>query len=377
VLLGLLFFVALYILFRMLRPEQLVDPDAFPTLVQYLTSLRGAVSPLVPSSWVSEALAPLLRGRPGDVAFFLLMLWSTSATGFIIGEWACGKLYYAGWTRSQEGKKAKLSRSSFADRLFGLAVLPFRGATRAIVLKDLRIFFRDTSQWSQLFLLLALMVVYIYSFRLLPLERSPLPTVFLQNLISFLNLGMVGFVTSAVAVRFVFPAVSLEGESFWIVRSSPLELKSFLWAKFWSSVLPLLLLAEILIVLSNMLLDVSPLMMAVGVVTVFLMTFGITALGVGMGAVFPRFRYENVAQIPTGFGGIVYMLLTMLFIGAVITLEGWPIYRLIMAHTAGARFSSRMVTGIVLPLLAVLALNVLAVVLPIRIGLKRLLAREI
>ena len=142
-----------------------------------------------------------------------------------------------------------------------------------------------------------------------------MPTIYIQNLISFLNLGMVGFVTSAVAVRFVFPAVSLEGESFWIIRSSPLPLKDFLWAKFWSSVLPLLVLAEVLIVLSNILLKVSGLMMVIGVVTVFLMTFGITALGVGMGAVFPRFRYENVAQIPTGFGGIAYMIVTMLFIG--------------------------------------------------------------
>jgi ABC-2 type transport system permease protein len=377
VLLGLLFFVVIYVLFRMLRPERLVDPDAFPTLVQYLTAMRGPVSPLVPSSWMSDALAPLLRGRPGDAAFFLLLLWSTALAGLVVGEWACGRFYYAGWTRSQEGRKAKLSRSSLADRFFRLAVLPFRGKVRAIVLKDIRIFFRDTSQWSQLFLLLALMVVYIYSFRLLPLERSPLPTIYLQNLISFLNLGMVGFVTSAVSVRFVFPAVSLEGESFWIIRSSPLRLKDFLWAKFWSSVLPLLVLSEVLIVLSNSLLKVTPVMMAIGIVTVFLMTFGITALGVGMGAIFPRFRYENVAQIPTGFGGIVYMLSTMLFIGAVIFLEAWPVYRIFLSAALGASMSGQRLLAVGISFFAVIALNVLAVILPLRIGLKRLLAREI
>ncbi len=61
--------------------------------------------------------------------------------------------------------------------------------------------------------------------------------------------------------------------------------------------------------------------MELGIVTVFTMTFGITSLGVGLSAVFPRFKHENVAQIPTGFGGIVYMLVTMLFIGAVIIIE--------------------------------------------------------
>jgi len=377
VLLGLLFFVVLYVLFRMLRPEQLVDPDAFPTLVQYLTAMRGPVSPLLPSSWASDALAPLLKKNAGDALFFLLMLWSTALAGIVIAEWVCGQIYYAGWSRSQEGKRAKLSRSRTADLFFRLAVLPFRGTMRAIVLKDVKLFFRDASQWSQLFLLLALTVVYIYSFKLLPLERSPLPTIYIQNLISFLNLGMVGFVTSAVAVRFVFPAVSLEGESFWIVRSSPLPLKDFLWAKFWSSVLPLLVLSEVLIVLSNLLLKVSGVMMIVGVATVFLMTFGIAALGVGMGAAFPRFRYENVAQIPTGFGGIAYMIVTMLFIGAVITIEAWPVYRIFLAQSLGAGMGPAKWAWIVFTFLLVIALIVLAVILPIKIGLKRLLDREI
>jgi ABC-2 type transport system permease protein len=167
---------------------------------------------------------------------------------------------------------------------------------RAIVLKDLKLFFRDTSQWSQLFLLFSLMIVYIYSFKLLPLDRAAMPSFYLQNLIAFLNLGMVGFVTSAVAVRFVFPAVSLEGASFWIIRSAPLSISTFLWAKFWSSLLPLLVLAEALIILSNTLLKVTPFMMELGIVTVFTMTFGITSLGVGLGAVFPRFKHENVAH---------------------------------------------------------------------------------
>jgi len=377
VLLGLLFFVVLYILFRMLRPEKLVDPDAFPTLVSYLTAMRGPVTPLFPSSWATDALSPLLKGAGGDAVFFLLMLWSTALAGIVIGEWACGRIYYAGWSRSQEGKKARLSRSQAADLFFRLAVLPFRGRMRAIVQKDIKLFFRDTSQWSQLFLLLALTIVYIYSFKLLPLERSPMPTIFIQNLISFLNLGMVGFVTSAVAVRFVFPAVSLEGESFWIIRSSPLPLKEFLWAKFWSSVLPLLVLSEVLIVLSNILLKVSGVMMAIGVMTVALMTFGIAALGIGMGAVFPRFHYENVAQIPTGFGGIAYMIITLLFIGTVVTLEAWPIYRIFVALSMSARMSPTNWAWVALSFLLVIALNVLAVVLPIKIGLKRLLDREI
>lgn len=377
VLLGLLFFVVLYILFRILQPEKLVDPDAFPSLVQYLTAMRAPVSPFLPSSWVTEVLAPLLRKTHGQTVFYLLMLWSTGLAGIVIGEWLCLTIYYSGWSRSQEGKKASISRSRAADTFFRLLSLPFRGKMHAIVLKDVKLFFRDTSQWSQLFLIFALMVVYIYSFKLLPVERAAMPSFFLQNIISFLNLGMVGFVTSAVAVRFVFPAVSLEGDSFWIVRSAPLAIRGFLWSKFWSSLLPLLVLAEMLIVLSNMLLKVTPFMMLLGIVTVFMMTFGITSLGIGLGAAFPKFKHDNVAQIPTGFGGIVYMLLTMLFIGVVILFEAWPVYKVFMAQNTGSRIS---VIGWILiasSCILVVSVNIMALVLPMNIGVKQLTDKEV
>jgi ABC-2 type transport system permease protein len=377
VLLSLVFFMILYILLRMLKPEKLVDPDTFPSLVQYLTAMRAPVSPLLPSFWATETLSPLLRRIKGDAVFYLLMLWSTAGASIVIGEWVCSRIYYPGWSRSQEGKKSPISRSLLADAFFRFIVLPFRGKMRAIILKDIKLFFRDTSQWSQLFLIFALMVVYIYSFKLLPLERAAMPSFFLQNLISFLNLGMVGFVTASVAVRFVFPAVSLEGAAFWIIRSSPLLLRDFLWAKFWSSLLPLLVLSEILIVLSNTLLKVTPFMMWLGVITVFLMTFGITALGVGLGAVFPRFKHENVAQIPTGFGGIVYMLLTMLFISMVITLEAWPVYRIFTAQTLGHHIALSGWVFIALSIITVLIVNIYALFLPMKIGLDRLRQREI
>ncbi|MCK9420719.1 MAG: hypothetical protein M0R70_15275 [Nitrospirae bacterium] len=377
VLLSLLFFMVLYIMMRMLKPEKLVDPDTFPSLVQYLTAMRAPVSPLLPSFWATETLSPLLRRIKGDALFYLLMLWSTAGASIVIGEWVCGKIYYTGWSRSQEGKKSPISRSRFAEAFFRFTVLPFRGKMRAIILKDIKLFFRDTSQWSQLFLIFALMVVYIYSFKLLPLERAIMPSFFLQNLISFLNLGMVGFVTASVAIRFVFPAVSLEGASFWIIRSAPLSLRDFLWAKFWSSLLPLLVLSEILIVLSNTLLKVTPFMMWLGIITVFLMTFGITALGVGLGAVFPRFKHENVAQIPTGFGGIVYMLLTMLFIGVVIALEAWPVYKIFTSQTLGYHIRLSGWVSISGSIIAVLTINILALFLPMKIGLERLKQREI
>ncbi len=142
------------------------------------------------------------------------------------------------------------------DRLAGL--LPLSQVRKHLLIKDLKVFLRDVSQWSQLLLLLALMMVYLYNFRVLDLERIPYMSGFLKNVYAFLNLAMAGFVMSTVTVRFVFPAVSAEGAAFWIIRTAPISLQDFLWSKFWTGLVPVLVLTEILIVAGNELLGVDP-----------------------------------------------------------------------------------------------------------------------
>ena len=84
---------------------------------------------------------------------------------------------------------------------------PLAPVRRHLLVKDLKVFLRDVSQWSQLLLLVALVLVYLYNFRVLDLDRIPYMSGFIKNVYAFLNLGMAGFVMATVAVRFVFPAV--------------------------------------------------------------------------------------------------------------------------------------------------------------------------
>ena len=205
------------------------------------------------------------------------------------------------------------------------------------MLKDIKTFLRDTTQWSQLFLLLALIVVYLYNFKVLPLDRSPMPAGTLRAIVSFANLGLAGFVLSAIAIRFAFPAVSLEGKAFWILQTSPISLRSLLWSKFWLNFVPLLVLGEVLVFLSNLLLRVPSWMMFLSLITIFLMTFGIAAIGVGVGAMYPKFNFDNAAEIPTSFGGAVCMIFSIAFVGVMVMIEAWPIYSSAMRATPRAR----------------------------------------
>jgi ABC-2 type transport system permease protein len=194
----------------------------------------------------------------------------------------------------------------------------------------------------------------------------------LKTVVSFANLALAGFVLSAVAVRFAFPAVSLEGRAFWILQTAPISLRTLLWSKLWLNLIPLLILGELLVFLSNLLLQVPLWMMMLSLVTVFLMTCGITAIAVGVGALYPKFLFDHAAEIPTSFGGAVCMIVSIAFIGAAVMIEAWPIYLLAMRGMNPERPMAPAFWVLAPSLVGVILLTLGAAVTSIKLGLRNL-----
>ena len=185
-------------------------------------------------------------------------------------------------------------------------------------------------------------------------------------------MGLAGFVLSAISVRFVFSSVSSEGNAFWIIKSYPIALKKFLWIKYTLYILPMAILGEILIIATNYLLNVTPLMMVISSVTILLAVSGIVSLGVGLGAVYPKFRHQNIAEVATGFGGVLYMIICAVFMGLVILLEAAPVYMLFMAGVRGRAITILEWIFIVFSFVLVLISISLSTYLPLRMGAKAL-----
>jgi ABC-2 type transport system permease protein len=368
---GVMLILILVVAVRMMRPEQLVNPETFNSVAIYLQSLETTGSPLLPTTWIYDGIQASLLGMKGK-AFFSLALSATGGMSLLfINLWISEKWYFRGYSQAQT-TPATIFATSPAGKGWDdlLSFLP--APVKAMTVKEIKTFFRDQTQWPQLFLLMALIVVYLYNFSVLPLDRTPIKTVYLQNLFSFLNMGLATFVLTAISARFVFPAVSMEGQSFWIVRSSPLSLRTFLWIKFFIYYLPLIILSEILIVVSNLLLDVTPFMMALSVITVFFMVPGIVALGIGFGAAYPDFSSENPTQTVTSFGGLLYMTICAGFIALVIVLEAGPVYAVFMAGLRGQGLGAFQWVWLTGSFCLVLVICFLMVTIPMKMGEKRL-----
>jgi len=352
---------------RFLRPEQLAQPEGFRNLVDYLAVLRTPTSAFLPSEWTATMVMNwLLRvADPWPVA----KLWGAAALAVTLGALLHGRLYSLGFSKAQEGAERKVRRPLRGPLSRLLRFLPV--SRREFILKDLRLFFRDNTQWSQLILLAVLLMVYLFNIKSLPLHSGERVPFRLVTLISFLNLGLAGFVLAAVAARFVFPGISLEGRQMWLLRSSPLDPRSMLWSKYWLGTIPLLLLAVIITVFTNWLLHVSGFMMVVAVATIVLYTLAASALALSFGALYPQFGTENAAQIPTSFGGLVYMMSSLCLLAVIIVIEAGPVTE----YLRDQRYAEQpvgMTAELVVSAGAVVLICVAATVIPLRLGLRRI-----
>jgi ABC-2 type transport system permease protein len=319
-LMGFLFAGSIVILLRMIRPEQLMRAESLPDITGFFSALQSPITPLLPSFWAGELLFASLKG--GWDTLHAGALWSTALACCVGLRAADERWHFSGYSRSQEAPKARFARFGAIDRM--AHALPLSPIRRQLLVKDLKIFLRDVSQWSQLLLLLALMLIYLYNFRVLDLGRIPYMSGFVKNVYAFLNLGMAGFVLATVAVRFVFPMVSAEGRAFWLIRKSPVSMHDFLWSKFWTGLVPVLLLTETLTIAANELLAVDPFLKGVAAVAIVFLSFALVGLATGLGARYPRFTADNPSEVAGSYGGVAFMIVAVLLIIAMIALIGWP-----------------------------------------------------
>ena len=324
---GILMFCLLYLSVRMIRPEQLVNPETFNTVLLYIASLKTPPSPWFPGTWCFEALKHLLEGTPGSAFIDMALSWSFFVVVLLLMLLAADLFYKEGLSKSL-GKADKTLKFRHLPGWF--PKIPPSPA-QALALREIRSFMRDQTQWSQVFLVLALIIIYVYNFTLLPLDSAPIREFYLQNLISFLNMGLALFVLTAVAGRFAYPAVSMESEAFWIVRSSPVSLSRFLWIKFFVYLVPLFIMAQVLIIVTNILLHATGFMMALSIITTALVVPAIISLAIGIGSIFADFHLENPLKSVTSFGGMVYMTACATLVAVVILLEAGPVYTIFMA----------------------------------------------
>lgn len=354
---GIILFLILYFVMKSIIPHALKPEDIINSIMTFKTD-----SPLLPSYWITEAIAPMFKNKGADT-FYALVLLSNSAFFLLLSSIVGQRLYRGNIERIQPSGRT-------VSRGFLKWFYPARST--AIIYKDTKIFFRDTGQWSQIFIIGALIMVYIYNFKSIPVDAISGLSPFIKELMVLVNMVMAGLVLSAVAARFLYASVSLEGQAFWVIRTSPVDMARFLWSKFLYGCIPVTLLIVFLVFITNLAMNVKGMLMSASIVTALMLCISVSGLGTGFGAIYPKFKYENIASVSMSLGGMAFMLIAFSVVIVTLSLEAWIfyVYNLRVGINSALDFSGKF--QIVLCIIMILMINVAAFYLPMKIGGKRI-----
>ncbi|HIE44150.1 MAG TPA: hypothetical protein EYP78_05085 [Candidatus Omnitrophica bacterium] len=296
-------------------------------LFQLLKHFRLSQHPYLPSFWMSKIFLSLADGRfftKDNFPFFSLLLSSNLVILSIVLYILVPKFYLKGWLSVQEGRKIKNYPSSkgIVNKLeWVVQFLP--AYMRTLFMKDIKNFLRDPKQWSQFLIFFGIMWFYVMNLRS-TFYRNLTP--YFRIITALLNFSAIGLILSALTTRFMFPLFSLEGKRIWILGLSPIGMKKILLEKFYFTFFLSLILSEPLIFVFMKKLDFSPFLLLIFLGSGFLLSFTLSGLAIGLGAMFPDFQSDNPTKIVSGFGGTLCFILSLGYVVGFCFMLALPFY---------------------------------------------------
>jgi ABC-2 type transport system permease protein len=291
----------------------------------------------------------------------------------LLARWLARSCYRQGFSQLVGEMPARRQRQiAWTDEFLSAAGTARGRPLRLLLVKDLRLFRRDIAQWSQFVIFFGLLGLYFFNLRVFNYNVE------YASMISFLNLAVAGLILSTFTTRFIYPMISLEGRRFWILGLLPVHRDQILWSKFLFSFFGGLLPCCALLYLSDSMLGISHSLIWIHEICCVVLCMGLSGIAVGLGARMPDLRESSPAKIAAGFGGTLCLVLSSLFIMAVVVIAATPTHLAMATRAFGG--GGPPPTGILgwasgpqgtaASLLLVGFLGVIATFLPLELGLR-------
>jgi ABC-2 type transport system permease protein len=187
-------------------------------------------------------------------------------------------------------------------------------------------FIREPSQWIHAMVMVVLSAVFIFAVGNLNLRLRVTDIQLLTYLVLF---AFGGFLTSSIALRFVFPMVSMEGNAFWMILSAPMDRRKLFLIKFALGFIAVIVLAMSVAVATNIpflrLSATRPILMYAGIFTALWMSSTMVSMNLGFGGFFANYSEKNPIRLASSQGATLTFLATLLYLIAVVTVLILPL----------------------------------------------------
>ncbi|KAB2925462.1 MAG: hypothetical protein F9K22_03115 [Bacteroidetes bacterium] len=340
-----LFYIGqIYLYFTVTSPVRLVQEvmKFYPYVNLYFGSLDPVIAKFLPNYWVSEILYFYVNDNFEAVGGYVALMLLTTAGLFVLLLAAANGLYYRTWLASLSLKRLTVKRFEAKDMVFAFGRRSwFAPVTEVLLKKEFWQFVREPAQWIHFVVMMGLLTVFLSSVSTLSIRlESPELKAVVYLVVFIFNI----FLINAVALRFGFPVMSLEGKAYWSVRSAPVRLSSVYRTKFLVTAAFLVLLSVAVAFLSNIpylfvrsVTDLATGRMetvtphddvrALAWMTIALtpvVTFALVSLNVALGAVYADFAEKNPVRIASSQGATMTFLLSIVYIVLLLALYYYP-----------------------------------------------------
>ncbi len=322
--------------------------------------LQGA---LLPHTWVSKGINSAVQGQTQSALFYLFVTVANALFASVVAVAVVSRGYIPAFVRGQTSGARGVRRSGRISSLiaeFLFAYMPWR--QRLLAAKDLKTFFRDPLQWSQMAILFGLLGLYVSNVRHM---WSDLEEPRLQLLIAFLNLTAVSLILATFTNRFLFPLVSLDGQHLWLLGLLPLPRSRIILAKFQYALTVTWVSALAVMAVSVHRLELPRPLVIAHLIATCAICVGLCGVSIGLGARMPVFNERNPARIAGGLGGTISLLISVALVVASLVAMG-----VMSAKAAATDLGTEFTTTMAMWLGSVVALNLVAAGVALALGIR-------
>jgi ABC-2 type transport system permease protein len=313
---AILYATAIILFYIFSSPVQLVTNvfEYFPNINNYFGFLESPAIKLLPNHWVADALYWISSGRSIAAGWYIYLLIAVSILFFLFAVYLARKWFYKAWLvflnlSNEFSVKKKNNGSTFFSFENNSALKPRR---EALVKRELLLFIREPSQWTHFFIMLFLITIFILSISNIDVMILNAYNIYLKTLIYLIIYLFNVFLIASMSLRFIFPLVSLEGETIWKIRSAPLNYKKLMLTRLFIYFSVIFVIGQLLNFVSNF--QFSIMLTLISQLNTAFVTITLVSLNFGMGASYANYKEKNPIRVASSQGASLTFLFTIIYL---------------------------------------------------------------
>ena len=326
----------------------------FPNINLYFGFLENPATKLLPNHWVADALYWISSGKFIAAGWYVYLLILTSIFSLLLSLFLAKMWFYKTWlmflnlSSEHSAKKINSNKKVFSFEKKS-SLEPSR---EALLKRELLLFIREPSQWTHFLIMFFLIIVFVFSISNIDVIILNAYDIYLKTLIYLIIYLFNVFLIASMSLRFIFPLVSLEGETIWKIRSAPLSYKKLMLTRLFLYFSVIFIIGQILNFVSNFQFSIE--LTLISQLNTAFVTITLASLNFGMGAVFSNYKEKNPIRVASSQGASLTFLITIIYLVFLIILLFAPISSYFYAIDRGsfASVSPLLYTSIILGTIA-------------------------